>query len=350
MLLSLYEPAGSQKWSIPDNNGDSGANVAVATTAESSSTFKPLDDLCYLARVLILPLMSWLISTPMVVFKKRIMSYIMECLFFCHPSFGSFLPFLSHPFPSFMIDHVNTTKSSHFHQPRPGRRLKKIFCPRHKVQDEHELAISPPIIDSVYSPLASPTNLKNHGPSPYHHHQQPLVLNSVPPRVSSMPKRTSTMPTPSKTISTSHHSSLPRPPRKSISRPRPLPNEQDRRHSFHLPPTNTSATSVRTAPPATTTTTTATGAGAPPSSRLADLGNKAKRQSRAAASVAVSGAPVPVMPVKSRSTPMRVKTYNVNYNPQAEMERVRKQKELEELIAGGRRGSTLKLSLTPRGL
>lgn len=70
MLFSLYEPAGSQKWSIPDNNGDSGANVAVATTAESSSTFKPLDDLCYLARVLILPLMSWLISTPMVVFKK----------------------------------------------------------------------------------------------------------------------------------------------------------------------------------------------------------------------------------------------------------------------------------------
>lgn len=249
----------------------------------------------------------------------------------------------SHPFPSFMIDHVNTTKSSHFHhQPRPARRLKKIFCPRHKVQDEHELAISPPIIDSVYSPLASPTNLKNHGPSPYQQqqHHQPFVLNSVPPRVSSMPKRTSTMPTPSKTTSTSLHSSLPRPPRKSMSRPRPAPSQQDRRHSFHLPPTNVSATSVRTAPPATTFTT-------PPSSRLADLGNKAKRQSRAAASVAISGAPVPI---KSRSTPMRVKTYNVNYNPQAEMERVRKQKELEELIAGGRRGSTLKLSLTPRGL
>ncbi|KAI9246429.1 hypothetical protein EDC94DRAFT_550658, partial [Helicostylum pulchrum] len=53
----------------------------------------------------------------------------------------------------------------------------------------------------------------------------------------------------------------------------------------------------------------------------------------------------------SRSTPLRkVKTYNVpKKNTTIDVEKQRKMQELEDLITG-RRGSTLKLSLTPKGL
>lgn len=53
----------------------------------------------------------------------------------------------------------------------------------------------------------------------------------------------------------------------------------------------------------------------------------------------------------SKSTPLRkIKTYNVpKKNPVIDVEKQRKMKELEDLITG-RRGSTLKLTLTPKGL
>ncbi|KAI9313925.1 hypothetical protein BX666DRAFT_561586 [Dichotomocladium elegans] len=239
-----------------------------------------------------------------------------------------------------MLDNpIRTTPTS---PRRPPRRLKQIFCPKHKVQDEPEMSISPPIMDHPMYSLLSPTFINNR-----QQHQKPMALNSVPPRVSSMPKRMATV-QPSQAKPKAPH-----PPRKSTSRPSPA--KEDRRHSFHL--TNASATSVRTAPVASTIVTTSStsssssssscssGSTTATSSRFANLGNK--RQSRAAASVAASSV---VSPIKSRSTPLRVKTYNVNYDPKVEKERQRKRKELEELIAGGRRGSTVKLTLTPRNI
>ncbi|KAI8147877.1 hypothetical protein BJV82DRAFT_593736 [Fennellomyces sp. T-0311] len=199
-------------------------------------------------------------------------------------------------------------------KPRPLR-LKKIFSSPHQRKDSREMAISPPLMGpatsdrSLYS-LVSPTRPM---------FDDCAVLNSVPPRVSTRPSR------------------LPRP----ITTP---PSGGDRRHSFHIPPPasiNASQASVRTAPAAPVSHT---------SSRFAEMATtkKQKRQSRAAAAATM---PPPRPLQKSRSTPLRrIKAYNVDYDHHSEMERRRKQKELEELIAGGRRGSTLKLSLTPRGL
>ncbi|KAI9263100.1 hypothetical protein BDA99DRAFT_537118 [Phascolomyces articulosus] len=160
----------------------------------------------------------------------------------------------------------------------------------------------------------------------------------------------------------------------------------DRRHSFHVPPhklnssslsinNNSSISSIRTAPPAnhsrladiayqssiststmtssTTLCSTSSSTSNTSSTSSSSLSKKKKqqnRQSRAAAAATMPPGPQ-LQLQKSRSTPLRrIKAYNVDYNHQSEMERRRKQKELEELIAGGRRGSTLKLSLTPRGL
>ncbi|KAK4511045.1 uncharacterized protein ATC70_012252 [Mucor velutinosus] len=55
-----------------------------------------------------------------------------------------------------------------------------------------------------------------------------------------------------------------------------------------------------------------------------------------------------IEPCASKSTPHKVKTYNVPKKTE-DIEKERKMQELEDLITG-RRGSTLKLSLTPKGL
>ncbi|KAF1799759.1 hypothetical protein V8B55DRAFT_1541309 [Mucor lusitanicus] len=55
-----------------------------------------------------------------------------------------------------------------------------------------------------------------------------------------------------------------------------------------------------------------------------------------------------IEPSVSKSTPHKVKTYNVPKKTE-DIEKERKMQELEDLITG-RRGSTLKLSLTPKGL
>ncbi|KAI8637623.1 hypothetical protein BD408DRAFT_486109 [Parasitella parasitica] len=55
-----------------------------------------------------------------------------------------------------------------------------------------------------------------------------------------------------------------------------------------------------------------------------------------------------VEPCTSRSTPSKIKAYNVQSKTD-DVEKQRKIQELEDLITG-RRGSTLKLSLTPKGL
>lgn len=55
-----------------------------------------------------------------------------------------------------------------------------------------------------------------------------------------------------------------------------------------------------------------------------------------------------IEPCASKSTPHKVKTYNVPKKTE-DVEKQRKMQELEDLITG-RRGSTLKLSLTPKGL
>ncbi|CEP16665.1 hypothetical protein [Parasitella parasitica] len=55
-----------------------------------------------------------------------------------------------------------------------------------------------------------------------------------------------------------------------------------------------------------------------------------------------------IEPCASKSTPNKVKSYNVQ-NKTIDVEKQRKIQELEDLITG-RRGSTLKFSLTPKGL
>ncbi|KAI9477162.1 hypothetical protein BDB00DRAFT_188619 [Zychaea mexicana] len=309
-----------------------------------------------------------------------------------------------------MLDNNNKTMTS---GKRPPLRLKKIFCPpihhRSSSKDHQEMAISPPIIgqqpirskNSFYS-LVSPTRTTQ--PPLFMGGNECSVLNSVPPRVSSMPKkmpRRSTISAPRNEQQHQHRHQAPlrstteppEPPKKSSSRPSRLPRPTnnpratappstaatssgggDRRHSFHIPPQpsiNASVASVRTAPAApashhhsrlanlannvssssssssSTTWSSASSSLTPATSTLA--AKKRNRQSRAAAA-ATMPPPQPLLQ-KSRSTPLRrIKAYNVDYDHRSEMERKRKQKELEELIAGGRRGSTLKLSLTPRGL
>lgn len=73
-----------------------------------------------------------------------------------------------------------------------------------------------------------------------------------------------------------------------------------------------------------------------------------QRSSTVSSSAAAS---IIITPTVSKSTPSRkVKTYNLqkNLTPQ-EKEKLRKMQELEDLISG-RRGSTLKFTLTPQGL
>ena len=236
--------------------------------------------------------------------------------------------------------------------------------------------------------------------------KRPPVLNSVPPRVSSMPKhrvpRRSTIAAPSSISLNESNTSVsrpPEPPKKSPSRPSRLPRPTvssrttaspqpqsskkspavppragDRRHSFHVPPIqepSSSSTSVNSGSlssistaqghsrlaelasnssrSASTSSTTLASFSSSSSSSSSTKKKKRNRQSRAAAA-ATMPPPQPTLQ-KSRSTPLRrIKAYNVDYDHQSQMERKRKQLELEELIAGGRRGSTLKLSLTPRGL
>ncbi|KAG2217649.1 hypothetical protein INT45_004225 [Circinella minor] len=245
----------------------------------------------------------------------------------------------------------------------------------------------------------------DHDDSVNNQNKRPPVLNSVPPRVSSMPKhrvpRRSTIGTPSNISLHQNKTSMaspPEPPKKSPSRPSKLPRPSvssratappppsskkssgvssgagDRRHSFHVPPLQQSSSLLssinsvsvssisaeqghsrlaelasNSSKSASTSSTTLASFSSSSSSSSSTKKKKRNRQSRAAAA-ATMPPPQPTLQ-KSRSTPLRrIKEYNVDYDHQSQMERKRKQRELEELIAGGRRGSTLKLSLTPRGL
>lgn len=246
-------------------------------------------------------------------------------------------------------------KNNH-HGGKPSLRLKRLFGSQ-RSKNVEGLAISPPLLQhagsSIVDSLVSPTTLRD----PY--------LNSVPPRVSSMPKhyqqqqqqqqpssqqplarraRAATVSVPNvPKKSGARPSRLPRPikvdaappPPKKEKRLPPVPSSplpSSRRHSFASnlrakAQSNLSTTSVRTA-----------------STSLEE--KKRHRQSRAAIAVASLPSPLsPPTPQRSKSTPLRIKTYNVY-----DQERLRKQRELEELISGGRRGSTVKLTLTPRKL
>ena len=78
-----------------------------------------------------------------------------------------------------------------------------------------------------------------------------------------------------------------------------------------------------------------------------------RRSSTKSGSSSAAASVVSIEPCISKSTPLlhKVKTYNVGKKEltQDELEKQRKMKELEDLITS-RRGSTLKLTLTPKGL
>ncbi|CAO3702792.1 unnamed protein product [Rhizopus stolonifer] len=78
-----------------------------------------------------------------------------------------------------------------------------------------------------------------------------------------------------------------------------------------------------------------------------------RRRSNTKSGSSCAAASVTVEPSTSKSTPLlqKVKRYNVEKKKASkdELERQRKTRELEDLITG-RRGSTVKLTLTPKGL
>lgn len=206
---------------------------------------------------------------------------------------------------------------------RPPLRLKEILCHSNRRSKDEELVISPPLMTDNFYSLVSPMDN-------YYYDKKP-VLNSVPPRVSSMPRSVVPRPPPVEPQQQQQQQNDTKTPAKRPSR---ISRPCSRRHSVAA----SRSTLPADVPP-------------PPPPPLPNTYEQKRRRRQSRAADAVAAMPMPHLVLqKSKSTPLRVKTYNVHPNREAELERQRKQRELEELIAGGRRGSTLKLTLTPRVL
>lgn len=226
-----------------------------------------------------------------------------------------------------MMLEQNTTA---FENNKKPLRIKSIFRETYAKKSINRLEISPPILQhstSIFS-LVSPT--RTHNLNDLYH-----PLASPPP----VPKSHYA------TNKTNARYTLASDPRehsrkKSTSTSKPAPA---RRHSYSTTPMYIKP--QKKVPEVKQ----------PPASELKYVKSIRKIPERRRSSVSqksgTSSAAASIQPTASKSTPLKkVKTYNVQkkLTPQ-EKEKLRKMQELEDLISG-RRGSTLKLTLTPKGL